>query len=108
MFQNPEQFAAATKAMFEFQLETFNTLTNRAVQGLEQVVALNIATARSGLESGLAASKEFSQAGTPKAAMDAATSKLQPQMNRVLENAFYYLDNFQSVLDWIGERYATC
>ena len=26
-------------------------------------------------------------------------------MNRVLENAFYYLDNFQSVLDWIGERY---
>ena len=26
-------------------------------------------------------------------------------MNRVLENAFYYLDNFQSVLDWIRERY---
>jgi hypothetical protein len=26
-------------------------------------------------------------------------------MNRVLENAFYYLDNFQSVLDWIVERY---
>jgi tetratricopeptide (TPR) repeat protein len=26
-------------------------------------------------------------------------------MNRVLENEFYYLDNFQNVLDWIGERY---
>ena len=26
-------------------------------------------------------------------------------MNRVLENEFYYLDNFQSVLDWIGGRY---
>ena len=26
-------------------------------------------------------------------------------MNRVLENEFYYLDNFQSVLHWIGERY---
>jgi len=26
-------------------------------------------------------------------------------MNRVLENAFYYLDNFQSVLDWIVKRY---
>jgi hypothetical protein len=24
----------------------------------------------------------------------------------VLENEFYYLDNFQRVLDWIGERYA--
>ncbi|QJE02866.1 VRR-NUC domain-containing protein [Massilia forsythiae] len=27
-------------------------------------------------------------------------------MIRVLENAFYYLDNFQRVLDWIAERYA--
>jgi hypothetical protein len=27
-------------------------------------------------------------------------------MIRVLENAFYYLDNFQRVLDWIGERYS--
>ena len=26
-------------------------------------------------------------------------------MIRVLENEFYYLDNFQRVLDWIGERY---
>ncbi|MFC5458972.1 VRR-NUC domain-containing protein [Massilia niabensis] len=26
-------------------------------------------------------------------------------MNRVLENEFYYLDNFQAVLDWIGQRY---
>jgi hypothetical protein len=27
-------------------------------------------------------------------------------MIRVLENEFYYLDNFQRVLDWIGQRYA--
>lgn len=26
-------------------------------------------------------------------------------MNRVLENEFYYLDNFQAVLDWIAQRY---
>jgi hypothetical protein len=26
-------------------------------------------------------------------------------MNKVLENPFYYLDNFQRVLDWIGQRY---
>ncbi|MDL2355596.1 MAG: VRR-NUC domain-containing protein [Pseudomonadota bacterium] len=26
-------------------------------------------------------------------------------MNKVLDNPFYYLDNFQRVLDWIGERY---
>ncbi len=27
-------------------------------------------------------------------------------MNKVLENPFYYLENFQRVLDWIGERYS--
>ena len=32
MFTNPEQFANATKALFEFQLETFNTLTARGAR----------------------------------------------------------------------------
>lgn len=78
MFTNPEQFANATKALFEFQLETFNALTNKAVQGVEQVVALNMATAKSQLEDGLAAGKEISQAADPKAAMSLAAAKLQP------------------------------
>jgi phasin family protein len=77
MFTNPEQFASATKALFEFQLETFNALTNKAVQGVEQVVALNMATAKSGVEDTLAAGKEISQAKDPKAALDLAQSKVQ-------------------------------
>jgi hypothetical protein len=28
------------------------------------------------------------------------------RMNKVLENPFYYLENFQRVLDWISERYS--
>lgn len=78
MFTNPEQFANATKALFEFQLETFNALTSKAVQGVEQVVALNMATAKSQLEDGLATGKEMSQAADPKAAMSLAAAKLQP------------------------------
>ncbi|MEO5934110.1 MAG: phasin family protein [Duganella sp.] len=78
MFTNPEQFANATKALFEFQLETFNALTSKAVQGVEQVVALNMATAKSQLEDGLATGKEISQAADPKAAMSLAAAKLQP------------------------------
>ncbi|KQQ45886.1 phasin family protein [Duganella sp. Leaf126] len=78
MFTNPEQFANATKALFEFQLETFNTLTARAVQGVEQVVALNMATAKSAMEDGLASGKEIGQAAGPKAALDLAAAKLQP------------------------------
>ena len=27
-------------------------------------------------------------------------------MNKVLDNGFYYLDNFQYVLAWIAERYS--
>ena len=78
MFTNPEQFASATKALFEFQLMTFNTLTSKAVQGVEQVLALNMATAKAGVEDGIAAGKEISQAKDPKAAMAAAAAQLQP------------------------------
>ena len=80
MFTNPEQFANATKALFEFQLETFNSLTSKAVQGVEQVVALNLATAKNQLEGGLAAGKEISQTADPKAAISLAAAKVQPGM----------------------------
>jgi phasin family protein len=78
MFTNPEQFANATKALFEFQLETFNTLTARAVQGVEQVVALNLATAKSNVADTLATGKELSQATDAKAAINLAAAKVQP------------------------------
>lgn len=78
MFTNPEQFASATKALFEFQLMTFNTLTTKAVQGVEQVLALNMATAKSGMEESIAAGKEISAAKDPKAALAAAAAQVQP------------------------------
>ncbi|TWI69895.1 phasin family protein [Pseudoduganella lurida] len=81
MFQNPEQFAQATKTLFAFQLETFNTLTSKAVQGIEQVVQLNIDTAKSGLERGLAAGKDLGQVTDPKAAMAAASARMQNLTN---------------------------
>lgn len=78
MFTNPEQFANATKALFEFQLETFNTLTSKTVQGVEQVIALNLQTAKSQLEDNLAAGKEISQTQDPKAAIKLAAEQIQP------------------------------
>jgi phasin family protein len=71
MFTNPEQFASATKTLFELQMMTFNALTSKAVQGVQQVVALNMATARNSVEGALAAGKEISQAKDPKAALAA-------------------------------------
>jgi phasin family protein len=78
MFTNPEQFAAATKTLFEFQLQTFNSLTSKAVQGVEQVVALNLSTARNGMQESLAAGREISQAADPKAALAATAAQVKP------------------------------
>ena len=80
MFTNPEQFASATKALFEFQLETFNALTSKAVKGVEQVVALNISTAKSKVEDSVATGKEMSQTKDPKEAMALVAAQLQPGM----------------------------
>jgi phasin family protein len=78
MFTNPEQFASATKTLFDLQVQTFNALASKAVQGVEQVVALNMATARSALEGTLASGLEASQASDPKAALDAVQARMQP------------------------------
>jgi phasin family protein len=78
MFTNPEQFANATKTLFDLQVQTFNALASKAVQGVEQVVALNMATAKNSMDSALAASRQMSQANDPKAAIDALQARLQP------------------------------
>ncbi len=78
MFTSPEQFASATKALFEFQMMTFNALTTRAVKGVEQVVSLNMETAKSTVEDGMAAGKEISQAKDAKEAMAVAAAQVKP------------------------------
>jgi len=85
MFTNPEQFASATKTLFELQMMTFNALTSKAVQGVQQVVALNMATAKDKVEESMAAGKEISQAKDPKAALAAAATAAKPAMGAAVE-----------------------
>ena len=82
MFTNPEQFASATKTLFDLQMQTFNALASKAVQGVEQVVALNMQTAKNTMDSTLAASRQMSQAPDPKAAMDTLSAGMQPGMSQ--------------------------
>ncbi|HEY5802038.1 MAG TPA: TIGR01841 family phasin [Burkholderiaceae bacterium] len=72
MFSNPEQFANATKTLFEFQLETFNMLTSKTIQGVEQVVALNVDTAKNAVSGSLAKAEKMSAAKSPQDAMAGA------------------------------------
>lgn len=80
MFTNPEQFASATKTLFELQMTTFNALTSKAVDGVEQVVALNMATAKNSVEGSMEASKEIRQAKDPKEALAVAAAHAKPGM----------------------------
>src|SRR3954468_11774516 len=84
MFTNPEQFASATKTLFELQMMTFNALTSKAVKGVEQVVALNMTTAKNSVEGTMAAGLKIGQAGTPQAALAAAASQVQPGVAGVM------------------------
>lgn len=80
MFTNAEQFANATKALFEFQLMTFNALTSKAVQGVEQVVALNIATAKGKVNDAVATGKEIRDSKDAKQALSVVAGRVQPNL----------------------------
>jgi phasin family protein len=101
MFTNPEQFASATKTLFELQMMTFNALTSKAVQGVEQVVALNMTTAKNSVEGSMQASKDFSQAKDPKAAMAAVTSATRPGMSGAVE----YGEQLKVIIDDIHHEF---
>ena len=101
MFNNPEQFASATKTLFDLQMQTFNALATKAVQGVEQVVALNLATAKQSMENTLEVGRQFSQAPDPKAAIDALQARVQPGMTA----ATAYGDQLKQIIGDIKKEF---
>ncbi|MFT5645189.1 MAG: phasin family protein [Janthinobacterium sp.] len=103
MFTNPEQFASATKTLFEFQLMTFNALTSKAVQGVEQVLALNLATAKSQVAQSLAAGREMRESKDPKSALELASAQAQPGM----ADAAAYNEQLNQIIKEIHTEFTT-
>lgn len=101
MFTNPEQFASATKTLFELQMMTFNALTSKAVQGVEQVVSLNMTTAKNSVQGSMAVGKEMSQASDPKAAMAVAAAHAKPPM----AGAVVYGEQLKVIIDDIHNEF---
>jgi phasin family protein len=101
MFTNPEQFASATKTLFELQMMTFNALTSKAVAGVEQVVALNMATAKNSVEGSMATGKKLSEAKDPNAAMAAVASQAKPGMAGAVE----YTEQMKVIMDDIRNEF---
>lgn len=84
MFAIPEQFSAASKANFEAQLALITALTNKAFEGVEKIVDLNLNVAKASLEESNAAAKQFLTAKDPQEWMSVAAAQAQPNAEKAL------------------------
>jgi len=80
MFATPEQFAAANKASVDAML----TLANTALASAERIAALNLNTARSLLEDGVANTKAILGAKDPQEAIAIQASLAQPNVEKAV------------------------
>lgn len=101
MFTSPEQFANATKTLFDLQMQTFNALASKTVKGVEQVVSLNMNAAKASMDGSLQAGRDMSQASDPRAAMDAFKARMQPGMM----NATEYRAQLKAIIDEMHEEF---
>lgn len=74
MFTSPEQFAAANKASVEAML----SLANTALASAEKITALNLSTARTLLDDGVANTKAILGAKNMQEAMALSAAQAQP------------------------------
>lgn len=67
-----EQLSATSKSQFESQLNFLNNVLKKAVDGAEQVVALNISTAKNAAERSAAATRQLIEAKDARAVLELA------------------------------------
>lgn len=80
MFTSLEQFAAANKASVDALL----TLANTALSSAERIASLNLNTARSLLENGVANTKAVIGAKDPQEALNVSAAQIQPAVEQIL------------------------
>ncbi len=75
MFSNLEKLSSATKALFESQLATFNTLANKAVEGGQKAIALNISAAKAAAEESAVSTQKLFSSKDPQAFFELAAQQ---------------------------------
>ena len=78
MYTTPEQFIAATKTNLEAQFAAITALNQKAFEGLEQFVSLNVNAAKATFEEGTAATQQLLNAKDAQELIALQTSFLQP------------------------------
>ncbi|WP_395401750.1 TIGR01841 family phasin [Pseudoduganella sp. UC29_106] len=84
MFSIPEQFSNATKANLESQFALFSSLTNKAFEGVEKVVDLNLTAAKASLEESSAAAKQLLAAKDPQEFFTLSAAQAQPTAEKAI------------------------
>ncbi|GAB2852942.1 phasin family protein [Pseudoduganella ginsengisoli] len=84
MFAIPEQFSNATKANFESQFAIFSSLTNKAFEGVEKLVDLNLSAAKASLEESSIAAKQLLAAKDPQEFFSLTAAQAQPTAEKAI------------------------
>ena len=84
MFSIPEQFSNATKANFEAQFAIFSALTNKAFEGVEKFVDLNLTAAKASLEESSNTAKQLLSAKDPQEFFALASAQAQPTAEKTM------------------------
>lgn len=84
MFSVPEQFSAATKASFYAQLALMTSLTDKAFEGVEKFVELNMNAAKSSLEESTVTAKQLLAAKDPQEFFNLTSAHAQPAAEKAL------------------------
>jgi phasin family protein len=84
MFAFPEQFSTATKTNLESQFAMFSALTSKTFEGMEKLVGLNIATAKSALENSSATARQLLGAKDAQEFFALSASQAQPAAEKAM------------------------
>lgn len=84
MFSVPEQFSNATKVNFETQIAMITSLTNKAFENIEKVIALNIHTAKAAREESTAAARQLLAAKDAQEFFSLTSTQAKPTAEKAL------------------------
>jgi phasin family protein len=83
MFSNPQEFTSATQDLLASQVEAFQHLGNKAAEGVEKAVALNISAAKASMANSIAAAQQLSTAKDPQAFFSLSAEQTRPAAEAV-------------------------
>ncbi|MES2742218.1 MAG: TIGR01841 family phasin [Pseudomonadota bacterium] len=84
MFSIPEQFSSATKANLETQFAIFSSLTSKAFESIEKIVALNLTAAKASMEESSATARQLLAAKDPQEFFSLTSAHAQPAAEKAL------------------------